>query len=422
MKYIYIFITSIILLACNSTEYNNKNCSIEKQKSFVYSYMQDNYLWNKALPQVDIQAYDSAQTLLEALKMPWDKWSFIVSKEALDAYYSGLGYVGLGFKLKYFNNKLYIALVYPNSPAARAHLKRGDKIIAINNHTVANKDYAYINSLLGYDQEGVEVTLLVEDQNGTQRDLRLYKEQVHTPSVLKSQIFTLDGEKIGYILFDSFINNSSLELQEAFRKFKQNGIKKIIIDLRYNGGGLVEAANDFVSLLIGQNYSNEVSFRLLFNEENSYKNRNYYIRHLSNSMALDDIYFLTTKRTCSASEALINALKPYNVNTHIIGSKTCGKPVGMIGKEFCDFYLMPIEFKITNANQEGDYFNGLDVECQAYDDVRYDFATANETMFQEALSLIKNGVCSRTKNAKMIQSLSKEPKLEALRELNGGAF
>jgi len=424
MKYLYILATLFFFISCNESEveYDDPKCTISKQNEFVYNYMQKNYLWSERLPSLDYAKYSSPAALLEDLKVPEDRWSFIMPKEALEAYYNGLGYVGLGFKIKYLDGKLYIALVYPNSPAGRANLKRGDRILSINGEDVDNKDYTFVNRALGNDQEGVRVDITIEDEQKNVRSITLYKEQVHTPSVLKTKIFTKDESVIGYILFDAFITPSSDELKDAFEQFKQAGVEKIIVDLRYNGGGLVEVANDFISLLIGKEYHDGVSFKLFFNENNSYKNRNYYIKYPQNAMAVNDIYFLTTQRTCSASEALINALKPYGVDIHIIGSQTCGKPVGMVGDDFCDFYVMPIEFKIANANSESDYFNGLSVTCSAQDDVAHDFADEEEAMFAEALYLMKNGVCSSTQNARVVKPLGKELILDGFEQFNGGAF
>jgi C-terminal peptidase prc len=421
MRYIYLIFLIFFLAACdNKTTYKDKDCTVAKQNEFVYNYMKRNYLWNKELPELDYLAYDSPAALLEDLKVELDKWSFIISKQALDAYFSGLGYVGLGFKIKYLNDDLYITLVYPNSPAARAALQRGDKILKINNKEVQGKDYTFVNDALGYDQEGVKVDLEVEKSDGSTFEVTLYKEQIETPSVLKRAILDVDGVKVAYIMFDKFIEPSTKELLEAFKEFKAQNIEKIIVDLRYNGGGLVGVANDFVSLLIGEDYSNDISLKLQFNEENSYKNKEYRIKKFDDSMALYDIYFLTTHRTCSSSEALINALKPYNIDIHLIGSKTCGKPVGMVGKDFCDFYLMPIEFKLTNANDEGDYFNGLEVACSASDDITHDFGDENESMLKEALFLMKNGVCSTS--ARVIQEKTKEQELKGFKQFNGGAF
>ncbi len=421
MKYFYILFTLLFVISCNKTEYKNSNCDILKQNKFVYDYMQKNYLWNRELPSLDYTKYGSPFELLEDLKVKIDRWSFIMPKEVLDAYYSGLGYVGLGLKLKYFQNELYIALVYPNSPASRASLKRGDKVIKINNKATKGKDYNFINSAFGYDQEGVKVELEIEDKNKTIKPLTLYKEKIIAPSVLEDKIFVVDGIKVGYILFDKFIEPSNEELDRVFKRFKANDIEKIVIDLRYNSGGLVNVANHFVSLLIGKDYHNEISFKLKFNEDNSFKNQKYFIQNLKESLALYDVYFLTTKRSCSASEALINALKPYNIDIHIIGSRTCGKPVGMMGDDFCDFYLMPIEFKITNANDEGDYFNGLDATCLANDNIFYELGDSNESMLKEAFYLMENGICN-TKKASRVINLTKEPTLNGFREFNGGAF
>jgi len=405
--WIYMVFVLFFMASCGSSSrnYNELNsCSVEEQNKFVYDYMQNNYLWYKELPSLDYKSYASSELLLEALKNEKDKWSFIIDKDILEAYFEGDGYVGYGFKLIFdINNDLYITLVYPNSPADDANLTRGMKIVKINGVDV--KDIQDFNSAFGEDKVGVETTLDIEF-NDTLKRVTLKKELVDAPSVLKTEVLDVDNMKVGYLLFDKFIEPSSDELKESFVKFKDADIDKLIIDLRYNGGGLVDVANTLLSLILQE--SNKVSFSLEFNDKNSYKNDNYYLKEFSDSLGLDEVYFITTESTCSASEAVINGLKPYGVDVKLVGSTTCGKPVGMVGSEFCDKYLMPIEFKIVNADKEGDYFDGIGVDCSANDDIYHDFADSNESMLKEVIYLMQNSTCSS--NSKKIKLLNKEVK------------
>jgi C-terminal processing protease CtpA/Prc len=420
-KWIYLVPALFLLVSCGGSSHTRKpeTCSIQEQNRFVYDYMQNNYLWYKELPQIDYKEYSSPEILLTKLKNKKDKWSFIIDKKTLDAYFDGKGYIGYGFKLMFdANEDLYITLVYPNSPASEANLTRGSKIVKING--VAVEDIKDFNTVFGEDKVGVETTLDLE-VNGVNKKVTLKKEKVEAPSVLKADILNIDGLKVGYLLFDKFIEPSTDELKDAFEKFKKQDIDKLIIDLRYNGGGLVNVANDLVSLILLQ--EKKKSFTLEFNDKNSYKNNTYYLKKYKSSLDLDEVYFITTHSTCSASEAVINALAPYGVDAKVVGSKTCGKPVGMSGGEFCNKYIMPIEFKIINADGNGDYFGGLSIDCGAKDDIYHDFADTNESMLKETLYLMQNGVCSKSsKRARLINSEQKSMELKGLKEITGGAF
>ena len=403
----YIIILTLGLISCESVTpvENTSECSSIKEREYVYNYMQKNYLWYQEMPEVDYQSYSSPEALLEDLKVSKDHWSFIIDKKVFDDYFAGEGYIGFGFKLQFdSSNKLIITMVYPNSPASKAGLKRGVEILAINGKDVdAIED---VNSAFGPKEVGVEATLdIVKD--GQNQSISLKKEKVATPSVITTKVLNINGEKVGYLLFDSFIEPSTNELKGAFEDFANANIDRLIVDLRYNGGGLVSVANDLVSLIKGLYSSGEKSLTLEFNDKNSNKNSSYYIKRYSNSFDLDSVYFLTTKSTCSSSEAVINALKPYGVDVKLIGSKTCGKPVGMVGGEFCNKYLVPIEFQIVNRDGEGDYFGGMSVDCSASDDIYHDFGDTNEAMLKEAAYLIEHGSCSNSANARVVTTKAK---------------
>ena len=404
VKWLYIFLVFLIVNSCEKvTPYNKDDCSIKNQNEFVYEYMQNNYLWYQDMPKLDYLAYNSPEMLLNDLKVSLDKWSFIIDKKVLDNYFSGGKYIGFGFSKTKSNNKLYIAMVFPNSPADKAGLKRGMEILEINGVSVANKSESQINELLGDNAVGVSGYFKIND-SGEIKNFTIQKDYVKIQSVIKSEIIYINNKYYGYLVFNSFIEPSYDELTNAFKYFKSNGVDGIIIDLRYNGGGLVGVANHLANLLIGKNYDNNLFLTLKFNDKNSKYNRNYYLDEKLYSFDLNEVYFITTNRSCSASEAVINGLKPY-VNVKIFGQKSCGKPVGMVGEEFCGKYLMPIEFKIVNSNDEGDYFNGIDVDCSANDDLTHDFGDLDENMLQEVAYYIQNGSCSQNSyNARLVNS------------------
>ena len=415
IRWIYFLLLILIVNSCENVTREQtliKDCSIENQNRYVYNYMQDNYLWYKKMPKVNYKNYLSPEALLKDLRVDIDRWSFIINKEIFDNIFSGGTYIGYGFKKVWFDNKLYVAMVFPNSPASKAGLKRGMRILEINGVAVDNKNSQEINNLLGERKKGVSAIFKVKDENGI-KDIKIIKDDVKFSSVIASKILEINGKSYGYLMFNSFIEPSYNELDEVFKNFKANSVDGVIIDLRYNGGGLIGVANYLGSLLIGNKFNKEPFFKLLFNDKKSaYKNSIYYLKNERNSLNIDEIYFITTNNSCSASEALINGVKAY-VDVKVFGEKSCGKPVGMVGDAFCDKYLMPIEFKIVNKNSEGDYFNGLNVDCYVTENFRDDFGNLNEKMLNEVVYYIENRSCKNDLNLKVVNKVNNQTTVKA---------
>jgi carboxyl-terminal processing protease len=108
---------------------------------------------------------------------------------------------------------------------------------------------------------------------------------------------------------------------------------------------------------------------------------------------LDRVIVITSEQTCSASELVINCLKPF-IDVVLVGSNTCGKPVGMIGYDLFDKHISPIEFKTVNADGEGDYFDGIPPTCDSEDDLMKQFGDEEESSLAEALNYVRNGSCT----------------------------
>ena len=416
----YKFLTLIFLIflisGCNTTnknkynidDFENSSCSILNQNKFVYDFMQNNYLWYKDMPQLDYTAYDSPLSLFKDLKVPKDKWSFIADKKLFDDYFNGKGYIGFGFKFTKTNDGYYLQLIFKDSPAYNASLQRGDKILKIDGADISNLDFNDVISLLGPREEGISKTFTIKKRDGSIKDVVLNKTKVSVKSVLAKEILINNNHKIGYLLFDKFIKTSSQELADAFNYFKFEGIDSLVVDLRYNGGGLVSVAQELSSLIKEEN-SDDLLFKLQFNDKNQDRNKEYYFKPTSNSLSgINRVYFLTTDATCSASEAVINGLKPY-MDVKIIGTTTCGKPVGMVGGEFCQKYIVPIEFEILNSQGKGRYYNGISPTCYVEDDLNHSLGSADEAMFKEAVLEINGLNCSSSnKSAKRINSKTKK--------------
>ncbi|QTA87325.1 S41 family peptidase [Desulfonema magnum] len=377
-------------------QYIPLDCSTEKQNKFVYEIMTNSYLWYDKVPEVDYRDYASPEALLDAIKYDTlDKWSYITSKEKFYAYFKYGEYISMGFGLKYdTNGDVRVSFVYKNSPADLAGIKRGEKLIEINEKTVKEIEDSHLwNNVSGPDEVGITSLLALEDSEGLVRETEIRKERISINTVLYDEILMISGLKIGYLVFKSFIESSPTELDTVFDSFKQEEIDELILDLRYNTGGKLSVARHLASLIAGDNAAGEIFQKYIHNDK--YRDRDYvmYFTKPPKALDLDRVVIITSESTCSASESVINNLKPF-ADVVLIGRDTCGKPVGMYGYDFCDKLILPIEFKTANAHNEGDYFDGIPPTCYSEDDLTMPFGDTQEDSLQEALNYILTESCS----------------------------
>ncbi|MFC2087897.1 S41 family peptidase, partial [Bacteroidota bacterium] len=149
----------------------------------------------------------------------------------------------------------------------------------------------------------------------------------------------------------------------------------------------------------GRKAEDEIFHVNRFNEFKEENNNYYYYEAEENSILIDKIYIITTSSTASASEVIINSLKPF-LDVKLIGSQTHGKPVGMrvfeyMAKDPVDnnrtWVVAPITFKGVNALGEGEYFNGFPIDGNAIDDLSKDWGDTTEASLSQAINYIKTG-------------------------------
>jgi len=149
----------------------------------------------------------------------------------------------------------------------------------------------------------------------------------------------------------------------VWMKFAQENIDEMILDLRYNGGGLIRVAGQLSTQIAGAAVEGEVFVDYKHNDKQQGQNRTSYFSLGAGieKMDLDKVVVLTSRGSCSASELVINALEPF-INVVTVGDNTCGKPVGMYPTDVCDYVVFAINFETVNAEGTGGYFDGLEVD------------------------------------------------------------
>jgi C-terminal processing protease CtpA/Prc len=391
----------VVLLALGggpaSAQSGPRNCSVTSQNVYVRDVMLDIYLWYREIPNVNAAAYPSPEAYLEAVRYrPLDStFSYITSAAASNAFYSDSQFIGYGLSTSVSGSEMRVLQVFPDSPAQEAGLGRGDRILEIDGRPVsALIASGQIGGAFGPSEIGVSSDVLYRSRSGEERRRRMTKRLVTIPTVSVTRVFDLDGRKVGYVFFRNFVRPSYAALDEAFAALKEAGVTELVLDLRYNGGGLVDVAVHLASLVGGALTAGQPFATYAHNDRNGFRNETLRYETLeSPPLSLTRLIAITTRSSASASELVINSLRPF-VPVVIIGDATYGKPVGQYVIEFCEKVLAPVSFSLRNANDEGDYFGGLPATCLAGDDIERDLGDGSEASLAEAFHYLRHGACS----------------------------
>jgi carboxyl-terminal processing protease len=411
MRNILSILTALSLTACGvSFSGNDDNqqggpvsCSNTGQKDFVLGAMLDWYLWNDLLPNnVNVDDYATPEDLLAYLTtfspddgtgQPIDVFSFINSAAA-DAQFFGEGkFEGFGFSWRRVAaDDVRLSRVFSGSPAAMGGLDRGQRIVALDGRSVAEIEAAEgMNA--AFDTDPLEFTMR-ETDGITEFTVVIAKDIVTIDPVPQSRIIDAGGGRmVGYLELATFVSTADPVFDTVFEQFNAAGVNDVIIDLRYNGGGLVSTAE-----LLGDYFGGDVAENLIFSKTNfnadratDYNEVEFFDR-LANSVSLSRLVVIATRGTASASELVTNGMEPH-VEVAIVGDTTFGKPVGQVGFEFCEKILRPTAFQTVNADDFGDYFDGLPADCAAVDDLNIPIGADTDPNMIVALEYLDTGAC-----------------------------
>lgn len=370
-------------------------CSATGQKQFVLDSMNTWYLWNDLLPtNVNIESYATPEELLAFLSgfQPLDSFSFINSAQA-DAQFFGEGqFEGFGFSSRFLDtDDLRLTRVFASSPAASGGLARGHRILTLNGRTIAD---IQANEGVGAIFDLATVEFGMRRVDNSEYTVSIAQDIVTIAPVPQWRIIDAgNGRNVGYMEFASFISTANSEFETVFAAFRAANVNDVIIDLRYNGGGLVSTAELLGDYLGGAVAQNLVFSSTEFNADRATANNtSAFFALLGNSISLSRLVVVATQGTASASELVTNSLIPH-VDVTIVGDRTFGKPVGQIGLEFCEKILRPTAFQTVNADGDGDYFDGLPVDCPAADDLSVAVGDDLDPNMIAAMGYLETGAC-----------------------------
>jgi carboxyl-terminal processing protease len=394
-----IIVLSIILSIFSSCKKDDPVPGVtpEMARDTLYFIMKDWYYWYNLMPSVTRGNYADPYTLLDAMRYKeLDRWSFVADYDEFMAEMRG-EFVGHGIRIGLDNsNKARIAMIYKNSPLYTSKVRRGWMIKTVNGYDLsaimlAGNSDAY-DEALGPGNEGVTNVFVFARDGKADTTITSAKKKFIINSVLLYDTIKLSSGIIaGHLVLESFIEPTDDELQVAFAFFKNNNVKDIILDLRYNTGGFLDASQLLASYIAGNGFTTTTYARLDYNNKRQDYNQTYPFVTTQYPIAATKLVVITTRSTASASEAVMNGLSPI-INFVSVGDTTNGKPTGMNGWE-CGkkYFFWPITFKIVNSSNEGDYFDGFPPDKIAIDDITHDFDSRDEECLNEAIRFLETG-------------------------------
>jgi C-terminal processing protease CtpA/Prc len=379
--------------------------------------MTEFYLWYQEMPDVDPALFDSPEAYLEAVKFrPLDEsFSYIAELAATEAYYSSSEFIGIGFSMKQTGDEeIRVTQVFPDSPASDARMARGDYLTAVDGRSVPELiQTGQLGAALGPNEEGYRVEIEWRPRRGGRKSAEFTKRPVTIPTVSQTEIIDVNGLPVGYLHFRNFVEPSVGALTGAFAEFESRGVTDVILDLRYNGGGLVSVAQHLGGLIGGLRTSGRTFVEFVHNDKNTFRNQRVPFEYPAASLDLPRLVVITTRASASASEMVINALRPF-IPVTVVGDTSFGKPVGQYGFDFCEKILFPVAFKGVNSQGEGDYFGGIPADCPAGDNLNRPLGNVEESSLEEALNYLRTGACSTQSAALKASRAQRQVELSAI--------
>lgn len=397
-------------------------------KDFIWKGLNQYYLWQEEINDLSdtrfekslgytnatskryvsyLKSFSSPKELFDRLKFQKsktdrDRFSFIVEDiDQLEDSFQGISLsTGMDYafaKTEGGNIVGFVRYVLPNSDAYQKGVKRGDFFDSVDGEKLTLYNYQRLlfnqKTTLTFGFCKVENKQLVPTESKTLSQLPLQEDPI-----LLHKTLSRSGKKIGYLVYNSFVSKYDKELNEVFAQFKSDGISDLVLDLRYNSGGSVQTAIYLASMIKGTD-TDKVFVRQTSNTKmaNYWKRDHTFENNISgtpiHTLNLPKIYILTSKHTASASELIINGLKPY-LTVVQIGETTIGKNLASITlkdkSQGSKWAMQPIVLRSENANGFGHYESGIVPDFEIKEDVRNlgTLGDENEPLLAKALELI----------------------------------
>ncbi len=378
-------------------------CSDTDQRDRLHAYMQEHYFWNQPLRAPLATASDMNSYFRSMLNLPLDRYSYTQQAQAFEQFYTEGTRTGFGYTLVWADlllTQLRVRHVEPRSPVAAAGLRRGDRVLAIDG--LGPRAIAQ-GGLPAVTAPGIARRFTVVGVDGQQREFTAVSANFPLAPVTQAKVIdvpaALGTVKVAYMAFHEFINASEGDLDRAFMQFNAAGATELVLDLRYNGGGSVALARGLASMIGGPRLEGKTFADIRFNSRNT--DRDFIIPLTTNvgilpgpvfKKDLTRVFVITSASTASASELVINALRPF-MPVVLVGATTFGKPYGFQPRTSCGVTYSAVNFETLNALGQGRYESGFAPDCRVPDDLDHELGDVSEARLAAALHHVRFGAC-----------------------------
>lgn len=392
-----LFLVSFSFIGCfEDLDDNVIQASTEEINDFIWRGLNYFYLYKADTPELAddafatqqefndfLSAYDSPESFFDYLKSSQDPFSILVDDyNELENELAGVTQSnGMEYGLVLYpeggpNVFGYVRYVLPNSDASSKGIERGMIFNSIDGQQLTETNYL---DLLGPDSYAIGLANFDGSTiSPTGESITLVKSEYAENPIYRTEIFEINGIKIGYLMYNAFTNEYDTALNSVFGEFKSAGVDELVLDLRYNGGGSVRTATYLAGMITGQ-FTGQIFYQEEWNADRQevYAENGLFVNAIAgggalNSLNLNKVYVLTTNRSASASELVINGLTPY-IDVIQIGSNTRGKfqasfllydaPAPNFSRSEANpnhtYAMLPLVFKTANASGNTDFVNGL---------------------------------------------------------------
>jgi carboxyl-terminal processing protease len=416
----------IIFLSCKKEEVETPT---EKVNNWIYDVMKEVYYWTDEIPKASDKTLDHS-AYFKSLLSQSDRFSILVPdfQELMNALQGVTKEAGYEFTLVAVDGSTtdivaIITYVKDNSPAKTAGLLRGDVIFKVNGTTLTRTNYRdkmkamEENHSIDFSRYNFTTQQLEAQPTLSLNSIVLAENPNHLYKIIE----TPNNIKVGYFVYNFFSPGPEnaptydQQMDQIISDFKSAGVTELVLDLRYNSGGAVSSARNLGSLVAKGVDNTKIFYENRWNKLyqdyiSKLQNGDQILRgrfiqkseNIGNNLSSSKIYILTGRNTASASELMINGLRPY-MGVYIIGHKTVGKNVGSIPIEDDDnpdnkIGLLPIVFKTFNSLMQSDYGNGFnpDDEVEDLGIPMLELGDENEPLLARALEIISGSTSRRS--------------------------
>jgi C-terminal processing protease CtpA/Prc len=411
------------------------------EKMWLRSWTDDTYLWYSEVDDNEPTSFSVAEYFsqlktneLTASGSLKDNFHFTQSTEEYNQRAQSGVSSGYGISWEFVSasapRRLIVRYTEPDSPAEMAGVMRGYELQTINGVNFINasseSEVDQFNAALFPSDSGQTFNFVFTDaSNNVTLIADLTSANVELQPVQNIKLIDTLSGTLGYMQFNSFIRAGQDGLIDGFQQFVDANVTELVIDLRYNGGGLLTMASQLAYMIAGSAQTNNQIFETIqFNDKSAGINpvtgnpsqpTPFYTREINwdtnqftnrtlPSLDLTRVFVLSTDGTCSASEAVINGLRGIDVDVVLIGDITCGKPYGFYAQDNCSTTYFTIQFQGVNAKNFGEYSDGFKPMaqpsfedqlpgCSLEDDFTNILGDENEALLAASILYMETGVC-----------------------------